>query len=84
MRAKQVGLIQPGNQPQGSGELTMMGMVLARDRICLTSRYLSYRGFITWRSFLVTWKAKQDDEKPAPAPAPVPACSGLGKDRWSH
>lgn len=58
----------------------MMGMVLARDRICLTSRYLSYRGFITWRSFLVTWKARTRELRSLPLairlPA-VPACSGL-------
>lgn len=33
-------------------------MVLALDRICLTKRYLSYNGFITWRSFFVTWKSQ--------------------------
>ena len=56
-----------------------MGMVLARDRICLTSRYLSYSGFITWRSLLVTWKARTRELRSlllvVRLPA-VPACSG--------
>ena len=43
----QPGPIQPGDQQAGRGVLTMMGTVLARDRICLTRRYLSYSGFIT-------------------------------------
>lgn len=34
--------------------LTMTGMVEARHRICLTRRYLSYRGFMICLSFLVT------------------------------
>lgn len=41
--------------------LTIIGMVLALERICLTKRYLSYNGFITCRSFLVTWKGKRGD-----------------------
>lgn len=42
--------------------LTMIGMVLALERICLTKRYLSYKGFITCRSFLVTWKGKRNEK----------------------
>lgn len=42
------------NSPQKNPLLTMIGMVLALERICLTKRYLSYSGFITCRSFLVT------------------------------
>lgn len=52
-------LITKKNSPQKNALLTMIGMVLALERICLTKRYLSYNGFITCRSFLVTWKKKQ-------------------------
>lgn len=34
--------------------LTMTGMVEALHRICFTSRYRSYRGFMICLSFLVT------------------------------
>lgn len=49
------------NSPQKNALLTIIGMVLALERICLTKRYLSYNGFITCRSFLVTWKGKGGD-----------------------
>lgn len=47
--------------PQKNVLLTMIGIVLALERICLTKRYLSYNGFITCRSFLVTWKGKSSE-----------------------
>lgn len=57
--------IKGAGQPKRRNDiiLTMTGMVLALHRICFTRRYLSYSGFMTCLSFLVTWSSEMKERK---------------------